>query len=154
MTADATTALPKAATIACQFCSTLNRVTLERLPQGPKCASCGRPILFDRPLQVTDETFQPVLEGTDIPVLVDFYADWCGPCKIMAPVLDDLARDRMGEVLVLKLDTDRNPVTPNGFGIRGIPTMILFQQGREVARQTGAVPRPQLDAVLGRALRQ
>lgn len=154
MNPDAATATPRGATVACQFCSTLNRVALERLGQGPKCASCGRPILLDRPLPVTDDAFQPVLAGTDIPILVDFYADWCGPCKVMAPVLDDLARDRMGEVLVLKLDTDRNPVTPNGFGVRGIPTMILFRQGREVARQTGAVPRPQLDAVLERALRQ
>src|SRR5882672_12116000 len=133
----------RSATVACQFCSTLNRVALERLGQGPKCGSCSRPILFDRPLRVGDETLQQVLAGTDIPVLVDFYADWCGPCKIMAPVLDTLARDRMGEVLVLKLDTDRNPVTPNEFGIRGIPTMILFRQGREVARETGAVPSPQ-----------
>ena len=144
----------KVATVACQFCSTLNRVALDRLAQGPKCGSCGRPILFDRPLHVGDDTFQQVLEGTDIPVLVDFYADWCGPCKVMAPVVDELARDRMGDVLVLKLDTDRNPVTPSGFGIRGIPTVILFQQGREIARQTGAVPRPQLDELLGRVVAQ
>lgn len=154
MTSESTTAKPKMATVACQFCSTLNRVALERLGQGPKCGSCRRPILFDRPLRVGDETFQLVLAGTDIPVLVDFYADWCGPCKIMAPLLDTLARDRMGQVLVLKLDTDRNPVTPNEFGIRGIPTMILFQQGREAARQTGAVPRPELDAMIDRALQQ
>ena len=154
MKSESTTAKPRMATVACQFCSTLNRVALERLEQGPKCGSCSRPILFDRPLRVGDETFQQVLAGTDIPVLVDFYADWCGPCKIMAPVLDTLARDRMGEVLVLKLDTDRNPVTPNEFGIRGIPTMILFQQGHEVARQTGAVPRPELDSMIDRAVQQ
>lgn len=154
MSTDSTTATPKAervATVACQFCSTLNRVALERVGQGPKCGSCGRPILFDRPLHVTDETFQQVLQGTDVPVLVDFYADWCGPCKMMAPILDELAHDRLGQVLVLKLDTDRNPVTPNGFGIRGIPTMILFQQGREIGRQTGAVPRAQVDALLARS---
>lgn len=154
MSPDATTATPKAATVACQFCSTLNRVTLDRLGQGPKCGSCGRPILLDRPLQVTDEAFQQVLAGTDIPVLVDFYADWCGPCKIMAPIMDQLAHDRLGEVLVLKMDTDRNPVTPSGFGIRGIPTMILFQQGRETGRQTGAVPRPAIDSLLARAIPQ
>ena len=136
------------ATVACQFCSTLNRVSLDRVAQGPKCGSCGRPILLDRPLHVSDETFQPVIANTEIPVLVDFYADWCGPCKMMAPVLDDVARDRIGQLLVLKLDTDRSPATAQAFGVRSIPTMILFRGGREVARQAGAVPRAQLDALL------
>ena len=81
-------------------------------------------------------------------VLVDFYADWCGPCKIMAPHLDDLARSRRGEVLVAKLDTDRNPQTAQRFGIRGIPTLIVFRNGQEVARETGAIPRPRLDALV------
>jgi thioredoxin 2 len=151
MTIDPTAAAPKAAhtvTVACQFCSTLNRVSLDRMGQGPKCGSCGRPILLDRPLHVTDETFPQVIRDTQIPVLVDFYADWCGPCKMMAPVLDDVARERMGQLLVLKLDTDRNPVTQQAFGVRSIPTMILFRGGKEAARQTGAFPRTQLDAFI------
>jgi thioredoxin 2 len=151
MTIDPTAAAPKAArsvTVACQFCSTLNRVSLDRMGQGPKCGSCGRPILLDRPLHVTDETFPQIIQDTQIPVLVDFYADWCGPCKMMAPVLDDVARERMGQLLVLKLDTDRNPVTQQAFGVRSIPTMILFRGGKEAARQTGAFPRTQLDAFI------
>lgn len=140
------------ATVPCQFCSTLNRVALDRVGQGPKCGECGRPILFDRPLHVTDETFHRVLEGTDLPVVVDFHADWCAPCRMMAPILDELAHDRLGELLVLKLDTDRSPAVPQEFGIRGIPTMIVFKGGREIARQTGALPRPALDAVLARAV--
>jgi len=154
MTTDPTTNAPKAAhgaTVACQFCSTLNRVQVDRAAQGPKCGSCGRPILLDRPLHVSDETFQKVITDTEIPVLVDFYADWCGPCKVMAPIIDEIAHDRIGKLLVLKLDTDRNPVVPGGLGIRGIPTVILFRGGSEVARQTGAVPRAQLESLIGPA---
>src|SRR2546422_3018993 len=82
-------------------------------------------------------------------VVLDGYADWCGPCKIMAPVLDDFARDRQGEVLVVKLDTDRNPATTHRFGIRAIPTLLVFRQGQEVGRQTGVIPRLRLDALAG-----
>src|SRR5256884_9951229 len=80
---------------------------------------------------------------------MDGYADWCGPCKIMAPVLDDFARERQGEVVVVKLDTDRNPATTHRFGIRAIPTLIVFRQGREVGRQAGAIPRPAVEGPAG-----
>lgn len=136
------------AVVACPFCSTLNRVDLARLADRPKCAQCGKPILLDRPLPISDATFERVTTDTSVPVLVDFYADWCGPCKIMAPVLDDVARRRAGEVLVTKLDTDKNPATGLRFGIRGIPTLILFRQGKEVGRRVGAVPPADVEALL------
>ena len=85
---------------------------------------------------------------TTVPVVVDFYADWCGPCKMMAPILDEVARRRQGELLVTKLDTDRNPQTGQRFGVRGIPTLIVFREGKEVARKVGAVPPGELDAFL------
>ncbi len=129
----------KNATVMCQFCLTLNRVDLSRAAEGPKCGHCGKPILLDRPVRVTDQTLEKVVKGTDVPVLVDFYADWCAPCKMMAPVLDRLARERQGELLVAKLDTDSNPTMAVRFAIRGIPTMIVFREGREWRRQTGAV---------------
>ena len=125
--------------VMCIFCGTANRLDLDRLSAGPKCGSCGRPIRLDRPLPVTDATFEKVIAGSSVPVLVDFHADWCGPCKMMAPILDDFARQHLGEVLVLKLDTDAHPATPARFGIRGIPTLITFEHGREVRRQVGAV---------------
>lgn len=138
----------RTATVACPFCQTLNRVDLERLANQPKCGKCGKPILLDRPIAVSDDTFDRVTTDTTVPVLVDFYADWCGPCKIMAPVLDDIAHRRSGEILVTKLDTDRNPLTGRRFGVRGIPTLILFRKGKEVARRVGAVPAADLDALV------
>jgi thioredoxin 2 len=138
----------KKATVMCQFCLTLNRVDLARAADRPKCGHCGKPILLDRPVRVTDQTLEKVVKGTDVPVLVDFYADWCAPCKMMAPVLDQLARDRQGELLVAKLDTDANPTMAIRFSIRGIPTMIVFREGREWKRQTGAVPPARLTELL------
>ena len=136
------------ATVACPFCETLNRVDLTRIGQHPKCGKCGKPILLDRPIAVSDVNFAQVTTDTTVPVVVDFYADWCGPCKIMAPLLDDIAHRRAGEMLVVKLDTDRNPVTGQRFGIRGIPTLIAFRGGKEVARRVGAVPPAELEAFL------
>ena len=137
------------ATIHCPFCAQLNRVDLDRVSDGPRCGSCGRPLLIDRPVKVTSETFDAVLAGTDVPVLVDFYADWCGPCRIVAPVVDELAHARAGAVLVLKVDTDRTPGISERFGIRGIPTLIAFQGGREIGRHVGVARRAELDALVG-----
>ena len=138
----------RTATVACPFCETLNRVDLSRVGQHPKCGKCGKPILLDRPIAVSDANFAQVTTDSSVPVVVDFYADWCGPCKIMAPLLDDAARKRAGQLLLAKLDTDRNPVTGPRFGIRGIPTLIAFKSGKEVARRVGAVPPAELDAFL------
>jgi len=138
----------RTATVACPFCQTLNRVDLTRLEQHPKCGKCAKPILLDRPIAISDASFDQVTTDTTVPVVVDFYADWCGPCKIMAPLLDDVAHRRAGELLVVKLDTDRSPVTGQRFGIRGIPTLIAFRDGKEVARRVGAVPPAELEAFL------
>ena len=138
-------------TIRCQFCETWNRVDAARAADRPKCGKCGKPMLLDRPIYLNDETFERTLNGTDVPVLVDFYADWCGPCKVMAPAVDELAREKQGVALIAKLDTDRAQRTAGGFNIRGIPTSIVFRNGNEVARQTGAVPKKVLEELLGKA---
>lgn len=92
-----------------------------------------------------------MIREAEVPVLVDFYADWCGPCKVMAPILDEIARERVGELLVAKLDTDRNPATAQRFGIGGIPTLILFSGGDEIGRETGAVAKPRVQALISSA---
>lgn len=135
-------------TVSCPSCDTLNRVDLARREDGPRCAHCGRPFQLDRPQVVSGEALARVVAGTEVPVLIDFYAAWCGPCRLMAPVLDQFARDRAGEVLVGKLDTDRDPDVAARLGIRGIPTLVVFSGGREVARRVGVVLRSGLDALL------
>jgi thioredoxin 2 len=135
----------RGATVPCPFCSTLNRVRLDRVADRPKCGQCSRPLLLDRPVRVSDQDLPRVLTGTDVPLLVDFWAEWCAPCKIMAPILDDIARDRAGSLLVGKLDTDHNPAMARKYSIGGIPTLILFRDGREIGRQTGALPRQRLE---------
>jgi len=141
------------ATVACAHCGRLNRVDLARAGDGPKCGACGRPIALDRPMRLTDAAFDRVVADSAVPVLVDFYADWCGPCKMMAPVLDQVARERSGRVLVAKVDTDANPMLARKFSIASIPTLIAFSGGEEVARELGALPKPRLDAFIDRALR-
>lgn len=139
-------------TIRCQFCDTWNRVDAARAADRPKCGKCGKPMLLDRPFKLDDETFARTIAETDVPVLVDFYADWCGPCKMMAPYVDELAREHQGSALVAKLDTDRAQATAGSFNIRGIPTSIVFFGGKEVSRQTGAVPKAVLEELIGKAM--
>ena len=137
---------PRPVTVRCPFCSKLNRVDLNRISNRPKCAQCGRPILLDRPLTATEQDFDETIRTASVPVLVDFYADWCGPCKASAPRVDNFAAAQAGNVLVLKLDTDRNPAVAQRFGIRGIPAFVAFQNGREVRRHVGLAD----EAVLAR----
>ncbi len=131
---------PRTATVRCPCCARLNRVDLARLADLPKCAECQRPLRLDRPLQATDHDFEESLRHTGVPVVADFHAEWCGPCHVAAPVLDEFANTRAGEVLVLKVDSDRNPVTAARYGVRSIPTFIAFKDGRETRRHSG-VPR-------------
>ena len=136
-------------TVRCQFCQTWNRVVAERAADRPKCGKCGRPMLVDRPIPLDDDTFARTIAESEIPVLVDFYADWCAPCKVMAPAVDQLASRHQGRVLVGKLDTDRSPRTAQSFDIRGIPTVIVFENGRETNRAAGARPLPALEQLAG-----
>ena len=137
------------ATTPCPACGTLNRTDLGRLAQGPRCGSCRAPLDLGRPVAVDAGSFDAVLNGSDAPVLVDFYADWCGPCRMVAPAVEALARSRAGSVVVLKVDTDRSPALSERLGIRGIPTLIAFRNGRETGRHVGVAQRAQLEALVG-----
>jgi thioredoxin 2 len=138
-------------TVRCNFCQTWNRIDASKVKAGPKCGKCAQPIQLERPVILADDTFSRTLQGTDVPVFVDFYADWCGPCRMMAPAVDALAANAQGKALIAKLNTDNSPRTAGGFDIRGIPTVIVFQGGKEVARQSGALSLEGLKQLLARA---
>jgi thioredoxin 2 len=142
----------KKLTLRCQFCETWNRIDAARAADKPKCGKCSKPMLLDRPIKLDDDTFQRTIDESEIPILVDFYADWCGPCKMMAPFVDDLAAKYVGRALVAKLDTDRAQRATAPFGIRGIPTTIVFKDGKVVVQKAGAIPLAALEELLKQAL--
>ena len=140
------------ATLRCQFCQSWNRVDVSRALDRPKCGNCSKPMLLDRPIHLDDETFSRTITESDVPVMVDFYADWCGPCKMMAPAVDQLASAYAGKAIVAKLNTDMAPRATMPFNIRGIPTTIIFRDGKETIRQSGAMPYQMLAQMLDKGL--
>ena len=136
-------------TLRCTSCGRWNRIDARRASAGPKCGVCGVPLDLDHPLHLDDATFDRVIEGTDLPVLVDFYADWCGPCRMMAPAIDEMARTSAGRALVAKLDTDASQRVSARFQIRGIPTVIVFRNGREMRRESGVMSVAALRGMVG-----
>lgn len=142
------TLIEKKTTLRCQFCQSWNKVDMTRAADRPKCGKCGKPMLLDRPIRLDDETFSRTITESKVPVFVDFYTDWCGPCKAMAPSVDRLAAEYIGRALIAKLNTDESQKTSMSFNVRGIPTSIVFDGGKEIARQTGAVPYAALESML------
>ncbi|PWT76520.1 MAG: thioredoxin [Proteobacteria bacterium] len=134
--------------IRCTSCGTLNRVPPEKLAEGlkAKCGRCGSPISVAdaQPVKVTDATFAREVESAALPVLVDAWAEWCGPCRMIAPVVDELAVEMAGRVKVTKLNVDENPMTASRFGLRSIPTLLVIKDGVEVDRLIGVQPKTEI----------
>lgn len=130
--------------VSCPHCQTTNRLPMARLADDPTCGRCGQTLLDGKAIELTDANFEAMTSHTDMTVLVDFWAPWCSPCKMMGPQYDKAAAELRGKAMLAKVNSDDNPLTAGKFGIRSIPTLIRLKGGREVARQSGALQAPQI----------
>jgi thioredoxin 2 len=130
--------------ILCPHCETTNRIPPARLQDGARCGRCHEPLFDGHPIELSAANFHKYVSRNDIPVLVDFWAPWCGPCQMMAPQYAQAAQSLEPHVRVAKVNTEAQPELASQFGIRSIPTLALFKDGREVARQAGAMREPDI----------
>ena len=133
--------------IPCPHCNGLNRIPAERIGEHPKCGRCKNPVLQASPFELKQTDYASQIKG-DLPLLVDVWAEWCGPCKAFAPVFEQAASQLLGKCRLAKLDSEANQPLAGQLGIRSIPSLILFKNGQEVARQSGVMALPQLLAWL------
>lgn len=137
--------------LICPACAAKNRVPRARLGDDPDCGNCGHALMATTPTDIAPELFDRYIAGTELPVVVDCWADWCGPCRTMAPQFEQAAA-LLPEVRFIKLDTDAAPQQSARYNIRSIPTLLVFLDGQEVARQAGAMPAKGIVDFIRRAL--
>ena len=131
--------------VVCPYCGAVNRIPAERLDDHPKCGKCKKDIFASKPVDLTTADFHKHIANSEIPVLVDFWAPWCGPCKMMAPAFEKAAVALEPNVRLAKLNTEDEQQIGGQFDIRSIPTMVLFKDGKEIARQSGAMMGGQIE---------
>ncbi|CAM3695189.1 thioredoxin TrxC [Parendozoicomonas haliclonae] len=129
--------------LVCPSCQALNRVPDEKLSDNPLCGKCHKPLLPGEPIPVSDASFARFVEKSELPIVIDFWASWCGPCQNFAPVFHDVAKTFASRALFIKVDTENNPQTAGRFAIRSIPTLMVMHKGKEVERLSGALPAQQ-----------
>ncbi|HEC19188.1 MAG TPA: thioredoxin TrxC [Gammaproteobacteria bacterium] len=130
--------------IVCPHCDAINRVPQARLGAGAKCGVCHKPLFTGAPLELDQARFQRHVSKSDVPVLVDVWAPWCGPCKMMAPVFAQAAQQLEPDMRLVKINSEQEQALAGQLGIRSIPTLMIYKQGREVARMSGAMDLPNL----------
>jgi thioredoxin 2 len=130
--------------VPCASCQSINRIAEARLGDSPICGRCKARLFPDHPVALDDASFDRYVEGSDLPVVIDFWAAWCGPCRMMAPQFEAAARAQAGRALFAKVDTDAAKQTAARFQIRSIPTMVALRRGQELARQSGAMSEPMI----------
>ena len=138
--------------IVCASCSTKNRLAKDKLNNKPVCGKCGKSVLSTKPVVGSDKNFSRYVTDNGLPVVVDFWASWCGPCKQFAPTFEQVAGEMSTQACFVKLDTEYNQNTAGGYSIRSIPTLMIFHQGKEIARMSGALPKAQFTQWLAQNL--